>query len=65
MFLDEINSMSLEMQSKLLRVLQNKKYRKVGSQQESPCQVRIIAASNENLLELVEEAAGEVGAFAC
>lgn len=55
LFLDEVNSMSLDMQSKLLRVLQNKRYRKIGSQKESPCSVRIIAASNEDLYALLEE----------
>lgn len=54
LFLDEVNSMSLEMQSKLLRVLQSKKYRKVGSKKEMPVKVRIIAAANEDLMQLVD-----------
>jgi len=55
LFLDEVNSMTLDMQSKLLRVLQSKRYRKIGSQKESPCHVRIIAASNEDLYTLLEQ----------
>ena len=55
LFLDEINSMNLDMQSKLLRTLQDKTYRRVGSHREHPVNVRIIAASNEDLYTLVQE----------
>ncbi len=54
LFLDEVNSMTLEMQSKLLRTLQDKTYRKIGSQKESDFNVRIIAASNEDLNHMLE-----------
>ncbi|SKC76522.1 sigma-54 interaction domain-containing protein [Maledivibacter halophilus] len=47
LFLDEINSMSLGIQSKLLRVLQEKKYMKVGGTKEIPCDVRVISSTNE------------------
>ncbi|WP_432406650.1 sigma-54 interaction domain-containing protein [Wukongibacter sp. M2B1] len=55
LFLDEVNSMSLDMQSKLLRVLQEKKFRKIGGTKYYDCDVRIIATSNENLFDLIEE----------
>lgn len=54
LFLDEINSMSLDMQAKLLRVLQEKRFRRVGGSQYRKCDIRVIAASNEDLLELVK-----------
>ncbi|MFZ5946084.1 MAG: sigma-54 interaction domain-containing protein [Bacillota bacterium] len=47
-FLDELNSMSLMLQSKLLRVLQTNKVRRVGSNSEIPLDVRIISAMNIN-----------------
>lgn len=54
-FLDEVNSMSMEMQAKLLRVLQEKRFRRVGGSKYIECDVRIIAASNENLFELTKK----------
>lgn len=54
-FLDEISSMPLEIQSKLLRVLQDKKVRKVGGSDHTEVDVRIIAASNEKLENLIEQ----------
>jgi arginine utilization regulatory protein len=54
LFLDELNSMSLPMQSKLLRVLQDGKFRKVGGDKDISCNVRIIASSNEKILDMVE-----------
>ncbi len=57
LFLDEIGEMNTTMQVKLLRVLQDKKVRKVGGHEEEPVDVRIIAATNQNLESLVE--AGE------
>jgi DNA-binding NtrC family response regulator len=55
LFLDEISSMPLEIQSKLLRVLQDKQIRKVGGSDHTEIDVRIIAASNEKLETLIEQ----------
>ncbi len=53
LFLDEIGEMSLTMQVKLLRVLQEKLVRRVGGTTEEPVDVRIIAATNQNLAEKI------------
>ena len=58
LFLDEIGDMSLPMQVKLLRVLQERIYERVGSNRPRPCDVRIIAATHRNL-----EAAINDGSF--
>ena len=55
LFLDEIGDMSLKLQVKLLRVLQEKKYEPVGSTQSLVTNVRIIAATNMNLEKAVKE----------
>lgn len=52
-FLDEIGNLSYETQANLLRVIQERKFKKVGGVKEMPLDIRIIAASNENLLEAV------------
>ena len=54
LFLDEVADLPLSMQVKLLRVLQEKKVRKVGATQEEPIDVRIISATHQNLAALVE-----------
>ena len=54
-FLDEIGEMPLKTQAKLLRVLQFKKIMRVGSSQEIDIDIRIIAATNKNLEELVSK----------
>jgi len=54
-FLDEIGEMSLAMQVKLLRVLQEKKFRRVGGTEEISVDARVIAATNKNLVKLIAE----------
>lgn len=53
-FLDEIGDASLKIQSRLLRVLQEKEVLKIGATKIIPIDIRIIAATNKNLNELVE-----------
>jgi len=55
LFLDEIAELPLPMQVKLLRAIQEKSVRPVGSDTEIPINVRILSASHKNLLELVEK----------
>ncbi|NLH01243.1 MAG: sigma 54-interacting transcriptional regulator, partial [Clostridiales bacterium] len=55
LFLDEIGDMPLEVQSVLLRVLEEKNFRKVGGNNLIEVDVRIIAATNKNLKELIEQ----------
>lgn len=55
LFLDEIGDMSLPMQVKLLRVLQERVYERVGSNRSRSCDVRIIAATHRNLEEAIRE----------
>ncbi|HKR94268.1 MAG TPA: sigma-54 dependent transcriptional regulator, partial [Candidatus Angelobacter sp.] len=52
-FLDEIGEMSVSMQVKLLRVLQERTIRAVGGTQETPIDVRVIAATNKDLRQMV------------
>jgi transcriptional regulator of aroF, aroG, tyrA and aromatic amino acid transport len=55
LFLDEISEISVTLQAKLLRVLQEGTLRKVGSAGEIPINVRILAATNRNLEEMITE----------
>lgn len=55
LFLDEIEGMSQPLQIKLLRVLQEKEFMRVGGNRIIPTDVRIIAASNEDILERVRQ----------
>jgi two-component system response regulator PilR (NtrC family) len=54
-FLDEISEMSVAMQVKLLRVLQERKVRPLGGDSEVPIDVRVIAATNKDLSQMVAE----------
>jgi DNA-binding NtrC family response regulator len=55
LFLDEIGTMTLDTQSKILRVLQDRKFMHLGGTQEMQVDVRIIAATNVDLRQLVRE----------
>lgn len=55
LFLDEIGDMPLAMQIKLLRVLQEKRFERVGSNKSIQTNVRIIAATNKNLEKAIQE----------
>ena len=55
LFLDEIGEMSLNLQVKLLRVLENRTITRLGSSQEIPVDVRVIAATNRSLDTMVKE----------
>ena len=55
LFLDELNSMSLAMQSKILRVLQEKTFRRVGGSQDLRLDVRVISSCNEDPFKAVAE----------
>ncbi len=57
LFLDEVADLPLAMQVKLLRAIQEKRVRKVGSVTEEPVDVRIICATHRNLRELVDKGA--------
>ncbi len=54
-FLDEIGDMPLNMQAKILKVIENKRFRRLGGQKDIETDVRIIAATNKDLLQLVNE----------
>lgn len=55
LFLDELNSMSLAMQSKILRVLQEKTFRRVGGSQDIRLDVRVISSCNEDPFKAISE----------
>ena len=53
--LDEIAELSYDMQAKLLRVLQERTVRRVGDHAECPVDIRVIASTNKNLLDLTKQ----------
>lgn len=55
LFLDEIGDMSLKTQAKVLRILQEKKFERVGGQRTIEVDVRVIAATNKDLTALIRE----------
>ncbi|WP_346928789.1 sigma 54-interacting transcriptional regulator [Clostridium sp.] len=55
LFLDEIGEMPMLIQAKLLRVIQEGKIRKIGSNKEEAIDVRIIAATNKNLEDMIKD----------
>lgn len=55
LFLDEIGDMPLQMQVKLLRVLQERTFERVGGNRSIKCNVRIVAATHRNLDKMIEE----------
>ena len=53
LFLDEVGNLPYEIQQMLLRVIQERKYRPVGAKEDRNCNVRIVAATNEDLVKAV------------
>ena len=54
-FLDEIGEINQNVQIKLLRVLQDKKFERVGGEETIEVDVRVVAATNKNLLEEIKK----------
>ncbi len=53
-FFDEVSNLSMKTQAKLLRVIQEREFRRVGSQQQQRLDIRILAASNHDLAKAVQ-----------
>lgn len=54
-FLDEINSMDINMQSKILKVIEEKKFKKIGGTKSISSDIRVISAINKNPIQCIEE----------
>lgn len=54
-FLDEITNASLTLQAKLLHVLQEREFRRVGDNELRKCDIRVIAATNQNLPQMIKD----------
>ena len=54
LLLDEINSIPIELQAKLLRVLQEKTVRRIGGVKDIPVDVRVISTTNENPKDIIK-----------
>jgi transcriptional regulator with GAF, ATPase, and Fis domain len=54
MFMDEIGEMPIDIQAKILRVMQEKTLRKVGGREEEPVSCKFVFASNKDLKKMVE-----------
>ena len=55
LYLDEIGEMKASVQAKLLRIIENKRFKRVGGTQDIEVDVRIVAATNKNLVSAVKE----------
>lgn len=55
LFLDEVGSMPLEVQAKLLRVLESRRFRRMGSSREQEVDIRILSATNHDLREAIAQ----------
>src|ERR1700678_1247361 len=55
LFLDEIGDMPLDLQAKLLRVLQEKEFERLGSTRSFCVNVRVVAATNRDLLQMIDD----------
>ena len=55
LFLDEISAMPIDIQAKLLRVLQERSFRRVGGIKELKVDIQVLAASNRNLMKMLED----------